>query len=179
MRKGTSRAACRTDRAGPVASFRVCTGVHGTLARGRRLLLGGDPDRNHADDTQRPPRFTVRSAVQNGTDQTHRVANAGLELEAKGGEDRVGTSLEQQRGPGQAGKKGSAGRRGWTGAARSRYPSTWPRARAAPPARVAELADAPDLGSGAERRGGSSPLSCTDWESLGNAEGRLPAANTP
>ncbi len=28
-------------------------------------------------------------------------------------------------------------------------------------ARVAELADAPDLGSGAERREGSSPFSCT------------------
>jgi hypothetical protein len=30
------------------------------------------------------------------------------------------------------------------------------------PARVAELADAPDLGSGAERRAGSSPVSGTE-----------------
>ena len=35
-------------------------------------------------------------------------------------------------------------------------------------ARVAELADAPDLGSGAARREGSSPFSCTRLESLEN-----------
>ena len=36
----------------------------------------------------------------------------------------------------------------------------------APSARVAELADAPDLGSGAARRGGSSPSSCTTSKAL-------------
>ena len=46
-------------------------------------------------------------------------------------------------------------------------PGRPPRPRATPPAsssaRVAELADAPDLGSGTARCGGSSPSSCTRW----------------
>lgn len=41
-----------------------------------------------------------------------------------------------------------------------------------PPARVAELVDAPDLGSGEATRGGSSPLSRTPSESLGLPAGQ-------